>query len=115
MEKLGEESENWRLFSEGVLQINSSGKYEHKEHLAFKGFVSIVLGGHCDLRGKTSYYEGLCHRFWCFGAENDMNEAIRFMDIGVQAGVFYYLVDLAASYKRDIMVDANQAKYDEFV
>ena len=97
-EKLGEENGNWKLFSEGVLHFNVSGKYEYKKHLAFKCFDSIVRGGRCDLSGKDSY-AGLCHRFSCYGAENYKNKAIRFIDIGVKAGVFYCYVGLAATYK----------------
>ncbi len=115
LEKLGEENESWKLFSEGILHINALGKYKYKKYLAFNCFDSIVRGGRCELRGKASYYAGLCHRFLCYGAENDKDEAIRFMDIGAKAGVFYCLVDLAATYKHGFGVEANDAKYDELV
>ncbi len=115
LKKLCEQRENRKLFSEGVLYLNISGEYEHNKHLAFERFDSIVRGGSCELRGKASYYAGLCHRYSCYGAQNDPIDAIHFMDIGAKAGVFYCLVNLAATYKHGFGVDVNHAKYDELV
>ncbi len=106
---------DWKLFIEGVHRLHGTGKYGRKMHVTFAYFNSVVADRNSELRGKASYLAGLCCRFSYYGAPTDPVEAIRFLKIGSEQGVFYSFVDLSASYKNGIGVEVNLGKYSELV
>ena len=115
LEQVGEQSKQWKCFTDGILGLNAMEKYEKKKHETFDCFVSVVSYRNCELRGKAAYYAGFCHRLPNYGAPSDSNQAVRFMEIGAEGGVFYAFADLAATYKHGFGVDMNLEKYSELI
>ncbi len=114
-EQVDGQRRDWKPFIDGVVRLNGMGKYERKMQETLAYFNSVVADRNSELRGKASYFAGLCCRFSYYGTPTDPAEAIRFMEIGTEHGVFYSFVDLAASYKHGIGVDVNFEKYSELV
>ena len=87
---------DWNGFIEGNVRLIGMREYGINMDETFAYFHSVAVDRNSEWMGKVSYFAKLYCRFSYYGAPNDPVEAICFMKIVAEHGVFHSFVDLTA-------------------